>query len=162
MLEININTYVTVEEANEYIKQCYPELDNLAVTWSVLSDHDKEAYLISSASDIDKLFIMGRKLDKNQSMAFPRRECYKERQVPYEVKEAQIENALGLLNEKLSARSDEQMIILNSLGAIKNLKYNKREMGEVGLGATLTGGDTHNRLLASDYAIKLLKPWIGG
>lgn len=163
MLNIGVDSYVTLDEANQYVKEYYKEFDNLAVIWNVADDSEKEIYLKNSAYEIDNLLIVGVIFDKNQQMQFPRRECFKEGpEVPSEVKDAQIENALAIMSKSVSARSDEQMKILNSLGAIKNLKYNKREMGEVGLGESLTG-QTHSsyKRLTSHEAERILKPWIG-
>ena len=163
MLNIGINSYVDLEEADIYIEDNYLELDNLSVIWGVLTDKEKEVYLIQSAGEIDTLLLMGVKYAKNQKMEFPRMECYKQgKEIPNEVKEAQIENALSIMSKSVSARSDEQMKILNSLGAYKNLKYNKREMGEIGLGESLTGQNTSaNKRLTSLEAEKILKAWIG-
>lgn len=162
MINIGIDSYVTVQEADNYIESYYNEFDNLAVTWGVLSNRDKETYLKQSAYEIDNLMLVGVVFNKTQSMQFPRKECYKQGiEIPSEVKDAQIENALGILHISLSAKSDEQMKILGSLGAVKNLKYNKREMGEVGLGASLTGQQASYKRLSSLEAEQILKPWIG-
>ena len=163
-MTINIDTYVSEQEAIEYIGKNYPKLDNLACYFMALTSDDKRAYLMQSAGQIDSLLILGKKYDKNQTMEFPRRCCYKEGpEVPLEVKNAQIENALGLLHERLSKRSDEQIMIMSSLGAFKNIKYNKREMGNVGLSESVTDITVkQEKRLASEDAEKLLRPWIGG
>ena len=163
-MTINEDTYVTEQEATEYINRYYPRLDNVACYFKALSSEDKKAYLMQSAYQIDCLMIAGRKLDNNQSMEFPRKGCYKEGPVvPEEVKYAQIENALGLLQEHMSKRSDEQIMIMSSLGMAKNIKYNKREMGNVGLSESVTDVAVHKyKRLASEDAEKLLRPWIGG
>lgn len=160
---VGVDTYVTVAEADEFIKQHYPEYDDLVVVWSVLDEREKASYLYSSLRQIEALVLQGFPLKPGQPLQFPRRGCFREatRQnpiIPDEVKEAQIDNALELLNTDLGARSDEQMIVLSALGVVKNTKYNKREMGEVGLGATLTGAESQG-VLESDYARKLLRPW---
>ena len=44
---------------------------------------------------------------------------------------------------------------------MKNIKYNKREMGEVGLGSSLTGAtSTRVKRLESEDAEKMLKAWL--
>lgn len=162
-MEVGKDTYVTVAEADEYIGQYYPEYDDLAVVWGVLTEREKMSYLYTSVQQIEALVLQGRPLNPNQPLQFPRVGCFKPATkqnpaIPDEVKEAQIENALELLNADLGARSDEQMIVLSALGVVKNTKYNKREMGEVGLGATLTGAESRTTL-ESSHAIKLLKAW---
>lgn len=162
-MTVGIDTYVTVAEADEFIKQYYPEFDDLAVVWGVLTEREKTSYLYTSLQQIEALVLQGKPLDRNQPLQFPRIKCFKPATkenptIPNEVKEAQIENALELLNADLGARSDEQMILLSALGVVKNTKYNKREMGEVGLGATLTGAESRTTL-ESSHAVKLLKAW---
>lgn len=162
-MTVGIDTYVTVAEADEFIKQYYPEYDDLAVVWGVLTEREKTSYLYTSLQQIEALVLQGKPLDRNQPLQFPRIKCFKPATkenptIPNEVKEAQIENALELLNADLGARSDEQMILLSALGVVKNTKYNKREMGEVGLGATLTGAESRTTLEGA-HAVKLLKAW---
>lgn len=164
MLEINNDSYVSIEYADQYVNDNYPEYDDLAVVWGVLTERDKEAYLRASAWQIETLVLQGVPLYKDQPMQFPRKECFREATytnptVPDEVKDAQVENAIALLNKDLNTRSDDQMKILGTLGAMKNIKYNKREMGEVGLGSSLTGTERKSRL-ESVEAEKMLKPWL--
>ncbi len=159
MLTVGKDTYITVSEADEYISANYPEYDDLAVVWGVLSERDKEAYLRASLGQIEALVIEGRPYERGQDLQFPRRCCFKAGpDIPSEVKEAQAENAIALLNKDLRTRSDEQMKTLGTLGVVKNTKYNKREMGEIGLGATLTGTEKHTALESED-ALKMLKSW---
>ena len=163
MLKVNIDSYVTVEEADQYVKDYYPEYDDLAVVWEALSDHDKETYLRVSLDQIEALVFAGRMLDKNQPLQFPRIDCFKPATkenpiVPDEVKCAQVENAMALLNKDFSAKADEQMKILGTLGAMKNIKYNKREMGEVGLGTSLTGVVV-KKALESEEAENMIRAW---
>lgn len=166
MLEINKDSYVTLEYADQYIEENYPEFDDLAVVWKVLADRDKESYLRASMGQLESLVLQGRPLYPNQALQFPRRDCFKPATkdsptIPTEVMDAQIENAIALLNKDISARADEQMKTLGTLGAMKNIKYNKREMGEVGLGASLTGTETrHSKRLESEEAEKMLKAWL--
>lgn len=165
MLEINKDTYISLEEANQYVEDNYPEYDDLAVMWKVLEDRDKEAYLRYSLGQIENLVLAGVPLHRNQELQFPRINCFKPATrenptIPTEVKEAQIENALALFHKDICSRADEQMKILGTLGAMKNIKYNKREMGEVGLGASITGASVGHKRLESEEAERLLKAWL--
>ena len=161
MLIVNENSYVDLEYADQYIEDNYPQYDDLAVIWGVLADRDKEAYLRASMGQIEGLVLEGRPYSCDQELQFPRRDCYKTGIIPTEVKDAQVENAIALLNKDISARADEQMKTLGTLGAMKNIKYNKREMGEVGLGSSLTGAtSTRVKRLESEDAEKMLKAWL--
>lgn len=162
-MEVGKDTYVTVQEADEYISKYYSDYDDLAIVWGVLDEKEKASYLYTSIQQMESLVLQGIPLNPAQPLNFPRVKCYKPAtrenpSIPDEVKEAQIENALELLNADLGARSDEQMIVLSALGVIKNTKYNKREMGEVGLGATLTGA-VSKAPLESEHALKLMRAW---
>ena len=60
MLNVGIDSYITVAEADAYIAANYAEYDDLAVVWGVLSEHDKEAYLRASLGQIEALVLCGR------------------------------------------------------------------------------------------------------
>lgn len=175
MLKINENSYVSTDEANEYINEMYTRTSPLRVFWSILNVEEKESYLLQATAQIEKLLFIGRKYLYNQKMAFPRitgaygslidyrynsgNEAF---QVPAEVKQAEIENALGIILEKIKSVSDKQFLTLQSLGAVKNTKYNKREAGDLGFGAELTGGTVKACPIASPKAYALLRNRIGG
>jgi len=159
MLEVGTNTYVTIEDADDYVETNYSEYDDLAAIWSILTDREKERYLKASLGQIEALVIPGRPVDRFQPLQFPRYGVFKSGTIPQEVKDAQVENALGILNSEIKSRADEQMKTLGTLGVIKNTKYNKREMGEVGLGSTLTSTTKEKKAIESDAAAELLRPW---
>ena len=60
------------------------------------------------------------------------------------------------------AQTDKQFMIMQSLGLMKNIKYNKREAGDVGMGDDITGVKQQVSKLTSKTAEKLLRPWLGG
>lgn len=91
--------YVTVEEANAYIQSNLLSTDPLRVSWEALSDEDKQVLLNRSASAINSLPFTGRKTYSDQENAFPR---YPSKEVPDDVKVAQIENALTSSDETKS------------------------------------------------------------
>lgn len=163
-LIVGVDTYATLLEADEYVRKYYTEYDDLRVIWEVLTDQEKTSYLSSSLVQIEALVLEGKPFSKNQELQFPRINCYKPATrenpsfIPTEVKEAQVENALAILNSDCSSKSDEQMLMLQSLGIVKNTKYNKREMGEIGMGASLTG-EEHKSVLESEDALKMLRAW---
>lgn len=162
-MQVGIDTYVTVEEADRFIETYYPEFDDLAVVWGVLTEREKASYLYTSVQQMEALVLSGVRLNASQPLQFPRKECFmpatrENPSIPEPVKEAQIENAIELLNTDLNARSDEQIILLSALGVVKNTKYDKRTMGEIGLGTTLMSSEKRVPL-ESEHALKLLKPW---
>lgn len=179
MLEQDKTTYATVEFADEYIAAHYPQNNPLRVHFSVLHDDEKEAYLRLSLQEIERLPFVGRKYNVSQPLQFPRRRngslnglspTYLSmfvgnvgaNETPECVKQAQVENALGVLANEISAVSDKQFMTLQSLGIIKNTKYNKREAGDLGFGADITGASSKRCPLSSNKAYELLRGWLGG
>lgn len=177
MFELNENTYVSLQDADDYINEHYQKHHPLRVHWSVLEDTEKQTYLLQSTAQIEKLPFIGRKAFITQSMAFPR---VRERRafasmlefrltygvtteiIPTSVKQAEIENALDIIMEQIKSVSDKQFLTMQSLGAVKNTKYNKREAGDLGFGAELTGGMQQKCPISSAKAYNLLREWIGG
>lgn len=92
-----MSSYVTVEEATQYILQHYTSADPIRVAWETLLDEDKQILLNRSADAINSLPLPGRKTYPDQENAFPR---YPSKEVPDDVKAAQIENALVSSDEQ--------------------------------------------------------------
>lgn len=154
--------YVSLHELSVYLQE-FPEFDDLVCHFKVLPDNAKIHYLLDAADEINSLVMQGSPVDREQRMAFPRKGCFKPYTVPQEVKEAQMENAISLFKDDLSKRSEEQMKTMLSLGLMKNLKYSKRESGNLGLSDSLDiSMSTKTKRLSSSAAERLLRPWTGG
>jgi hypothetical protein len=106
MLEVNKNSYVTVEEADNYFNE------RLFVDeWDLATPGTKEKALIMATRQLDKLIFVSTKLDPKQELEFPR----------YKVdtpKEAAFEQALYILVNGNSKRSklQEQGVKSYSIG----------------------------------------------
>lgn len=72
-LDINKESYVTLDEANEIASKNYTSTSDILVKWNALSDSDKEVLLRNSCTSIDCLKFDGVKARANQSLAFPRK-----------------------------------------------------------------------------------------
>ena len=72
MLELNKNSYVTVEDADSYITTHYRSNNKLRKVWEELDEADKIASLLSACADIEALPFGGRAMTAGQAMAFPR------------------------------------------------------------------------------------------
>lgn len=171
------NTYATVKYADKYLEEYYQEHHPLRVYFSALTDDEKSAYLFMALQEIERLPFVGRKAIVTQPLQFPRlkgRGYYgvspvyasifniESRETPECVRQAQVENALGIISNEISAISDKQFMTLQSLGIIKNTKYNKREAGDLGFGADITGVTSKRCPLSSQKAYMLLRDWLGG
>lgn len=114
MLTVGVDTYVTVEEATEYISSMYPSTDERLTAWAGLSENDQEVYLRRACAALSELPYRGVTFQASQPLPFPRffgtdyvmayRELiapeayiYPELQeVPANIKNAQIEEAFEL------------------------------------------------------------------
>lgn len=174
MLEIGEDSYIDVAVADNYIENYYAPNAPIAVHWSILTDREKESYLRRSMAEIEALKYTGTPYNYNQALAFPRRLAggggicahyprivFDTSKVPKEVENAQVENALGIVLAEISSITDKQFMTLQTLGAIKNTKYNKREAGDIGFGDELKGG-VKKCPLTSEKAYKLISGYIGG
>ena len=147
--------YVTLEEANEYVRAHYISKDTLRLSWEELSDEDRTVLLTKSFQTIELLPFPGRKLNPDQTTVFPRWPC---KEVPEAVKWAQIENALA----KSDASNEEDVKYYEKLWtygvesySIGNLSE-RVSTGTYGLrGAQSTG-------VVSAIADRLLRPFLGG
>ncbi len=173
------NTYVTAVEADEYTNTYYAEYTPIRVIWSVLNEEEKETYLRNSLTEMEALPFVGRKSRNEQKLSFPRVKngtgiycaypygafyggIVNGSKIPQEVKHAQIENALAIISKECMAQTDKQFMIMQSLGAMKNIKYNKREAGDIGMGDDIKGGGNNNGFgLTSKTAQSMLRGWLG-
>ncbi|MCI8733283.1 MAG: hypothetical protein HFE29_02975 [Clostridia bacterium] len=173
------DTYATIGFADQYIATHYPQNHPLSVHFSVLTDDEKGVYLNLALQEIEALPFVGRKYIISQPLQFPRirggsfnrmTPTYASafagsggaNEIPLCIMQAQVENALGVLASEISAVSDRQFMTLQSLGIIKNTKYNKREAGDLGFGADITGATSRRCPLSSGKAYALLREWLGG
>lgn len=108
MIELNVNSYVTLEEADTYFAQRLG-----ADYWATLEDAQKEKSLITATKKIDRLPFIGYKQNPSQPLQFPRfyyNSCsYNGLQIadiPPQLKEAVCEEALTEL-QYLEANSED-------------------------------------------------------
>lgn len=73
-IQVNVNSYVTLEEATEYVSTYYMTTSAEYQAWNSdsLSDSDKETALIASTQALNNLKYNGRKRVAGQKLAFPR------------------------------------------------------------------------------------------
>ena len=71
-LTVGVDSYVTLEEAENIISQHHMSTSDLVVKWNTLSNSDKEVLLRTSCRDIDNLKFNGRRAKVGQKLEFPR------------------------------------------------------------------------------------------
>ncbi len=138
-LQEGINTYCTIEYAEEYFSgKIYTE------EWDEADATTKEKALKEATRQIDRQPLRGRKSDREQTLAFPR---YPDTEVPEAVKEACCEEALALLE-----RGNSQRRKLQQEGVQSFSLGNMSESYAAGAG----------KGLLSQEAKELLRPWLIG
>lgn len=75
-LQVSINSYVTVEEADDYISSLYLSKNEARVAWEKLTDEDKKTALLSSCKSLNTLKYTGKRKYAGQKMEFPRVNSY--------------------------------------------------------------------------------------
>lgn len=123
MLEVGVNTYCTLEEANKLVKSNYP-IGDFAAYWVGLTDEQKEQILINSAIEMETLPVAGAKVFYNQPLQFPRKSnFYRFNQIPNEVKDAQVVNALETMLVSIGAKAKDGKILTSALAEQKLCKW---------------------------------------
>lgn len=125
--EKGVNSYVSVEEADDYIELFYNTYAPLRIHWSVLTEEEKQKLLIRSTLQLERLPFSGQREFFDQPLAFPRRSYFisgfltpmsyviaynlnGESKIPKEIYFAEIENALGLIQKEYIYNRDQNMI----------------------------------------------------
>lgn len=145
----NANTYATLAEAETYFSDRLHTLD-----WLGAVADDKNAALLMAARRIDQTDFVGVRYTTVQSMAWPRINVRDEdgyavavSVIPVRVKQAQMEEALGLL--RASQDPDQR----DDLAGIRRVKVDVIEVEAVSGGSSAKTG-----LLAS--TTRLLRPFL--
>lgn len=140
------NSYVTVQEADEYLAVAYrPD------AWTEASEADREAALIEATRQIDRQPLRGARAAADQPLAFPR---VGQAEVPEAVKQAVCEQALFLLRQSDYDRRRE-LAIQQGVGSVT--------IGDAS--ETIDPAVVRVRMTTTTIcpaAQELLRPWLGG
>ena len=71
-LQIGINSYVTVSEADDYVTSHYLSTNTARQLWEALSTEDKSSALLRSCMALNNLKYTGRRAVAGQKLEFPR------------------------------------------------------------------------------------------
>ncbi len=147
--------YITLEEANEYVAKHFLSSNETRIAWESLNDADKEVLLRNSYRAIDALPFRGRKACTTQPSAFPR---YPSNEIPVQIKEAQVANAVMLSDD--SAREDVDYYDKLRTYGIKS--YHIGNLSET-LGTPAESSSASSYVgIYSQEAMRLLSPWLKG
>lgn len=147
--------YVTLEEANAYVTDHFMSSNTTRVAWESLSDADKMVLLRNSYRAIEMLAFRGRKTDVTQPSAFPR---WPSTDVPSQIKEAQIANAIVLADES----SQDDVAYYDRLRTFGIKSYHIGNLSEALNTSAESSSTSSNQGIYSQEAMRLLSPWLGG
>ncbi len=142
MLTVGTDSYITVDEADKYLK-CVDGSDS----WFSLDEDKKEFNLRRAAWNIDALPLNSYKSSIYQDMQFPRG---LEKEVPEQVKLAQVLEALALSNVQSAQR---RQLRADGITSVTLGSASESYSGSIGR-ADLS--------LISSEAYKLLRRWLRG
>ncbi len=144
MLTVGVDTYITVEEADEILTGCHN--GSLLEQWLALTVADKECYLRTATYRIDCLPVVGYKHSAGQALQFPRGST---NEIPYKVKLATAEEAIVAIDKQL----------------LKRIALQQQGVKSVSLGsASESYSDSTNRIapLLSKTAYSYMRQFLAG
>lgn len=119
MLEIGIDSYISVEDADNLIHTRLLSTNDLRVLWDSLSEDDKEVLIrsVTEKYDTDAMIYIGKKVSPEQTLQFPREI------EPNRIVECPTPVKVGLLMQGLrdvaDASSEESQLIENGVTSYK-------------------------------------------
>lgn len=138
-IELYKNSFITLEEANVYFDERYDSNE-----WFALEASEQEKLLIGASKKISSFDFVGKPLEKNQPMAFPR-----DFETPQDIKDAVCEEAIAF------AQKSKSVHLLNQEENISSIS-----LGAGSVSYTSTSNSDEAKLLVSPTAIYLVKKWI--
>ena len=155
-LVINVDTYISIHEMQEYVNKYYTSTDPLRIQWEAMSEADQEVYLRRAFEQINNLPFTGRPLKPNQSLPFPRSNGYNVSDL-LKVKYAQAEQSIAL-TDTVSAQEVEDRLRLRRAGVVS---YSIGDLSEeFSISAPCEG--VGNFFGLSERAYKYLAKWLAG
>lgn len=156
MLVLGKDTYITIEQANQYISNYYLSSDPLRIQWEAIEDADKEVLLRKAFVQINSLPYTGRPKNNKQPLPFPRA-CNFTAQDMQNVQNAQAEQAIAI-SDSVTAQETVDRIKLRRAGVVQYTIGDLSEKFQTGLpsesNATFFG--------LSEKAYKYLAKWLTG
>lgn len=156
MLVVGKDTYITIEQANEYVSNYYLSSDPLRIQWEASSEEDKEVLLRKAFNQINSLPFIGKPKRVDQPLPFPRY-CDFKPQDMQNVQYAQVEQAIAI-SDIVTAQENVDRIKLRRAGVVQYTIGDLSEKFQSGLpsesNATMFG--------LSEKAYGFLSKWLKG
>lgn len=151
-VHVGEDTYVTLDEATEYIEKYYGRRDPLRIAWEEQEPRDKVILLRRAFQKINSLPYTGRPLNPKQVLPFPR-----ETGNFQNVKYAQTEQAMAFIDTVTQQEFDERMHLRRA--GVKSYKIG--DLSETFVDGNAAGSNA-NCFGLSERAYNYLSCWLRG
>lgn len=155
-LELGIDTYITIQEMNEYVSKYYPSSDPLRIQWESMAEDDQEVYLRRAFIQINSLPFTGKPKTTKQTLPFPRYGNFTAADL-LNVKNAQAEQAIAI-TDTLALQEVEERIRLRRAGVVQYRIGDLQEKFQSGLPVDSNA----NFFGLSQKAYNYLAKWLKG
>ena len=147
--------YVTVAEADKYVEEHFTSANPIRRAWDFTDNLDKKVLLRNSYRAIEALPFRGHKTSTTQPGAFPR---YPSHEVPIQIKEAQIVNAVVLIDPD----TKEDVDYYDKLRTYGVKSYHIGNLTETLVTPTENSEVSSHVGIYSQEAVRLMSPWLKG
>lgn len=95
-LIVGVNSYFDIPEADAIVKEILPSFDDGRKFWEGSKDEDKTTFVLDAMSkiDTDSMLYIGKKLNTNSKLQFPRVYFRVVKECPDDIKKAILEQAI--------------------------------------------------------------------
>ncbi len=156
MLVLGVDTYITIEDANNYVKTHYLTTDPLRIQWEAFVEEDKEVLLRKSFDQINQLPYTGCPKDPKQLLPFPRKHNFNAQDMQ-NVGYAQTEQAIAI-SDTVTAQENANRIKLRRAGVVQYTIGDLSEKFQSGLPSESNA----TMFSLSEKAYSFLSKWLQG
>lgn len=156
MLTVGVDTYITLQEANEYVTKYFISSDPLRVQWEATDESDREVYLRRAFEQINGLPFTGKPKSEKQTLPFPRYGLWTAGDL-LKVKNAQAEQSIAI-TDTVAVSEIEDRVRLRRAGV---QSYKIGDLSETFNGGLPSESNT-NFFGLSERAYKYLSKWLRG
>ena len=162
-LIVGTDTYISLDDAQEYLSENYISTDEKLIAWNALSDMDKEILLRKALKTIEAQPYAGFKACSTQTLEFPRA-IYT--MIPYDVYEPS-----GIWPDNWYVQSEVpstvkyaqcEIAFETASGTSNRVKLQRQGVKSFSLGNLSETYSGASNSIVSHEAKELLKPYIGG
>ena len=153
MLTVGVDSYVSLSETENYIKDNVLSDRESRKAWSVQSDEHKEILLKNACADIQAQVFSGKKLDLSQKLAFPRVRIDSVSD-DETIKSAQIEQALFINTSAFADFESRRALMLQGVKSFS--------LGDLSESYSDNAAASGKAPVLAPKSRSLLAEWLGG